>query len=607
MRDDFLIHCNRHEELRPLFSELTPLDPPAGAALRRALTQPALQCGYRFEDDELVEEMLAEVEGERGALPMLAFAAARLWDNRDREGGLLTRQACHDIGGVGGALARHAEAAIDRIGTERVPIVREIFRNLVTAEGTRAVREWDELLSVFSESESELPEEILHELIDARLLTAYEVRDEDRETTRHVEIIHESLLASWPRLVRWQTQDADAAQLRDQLRQAARTWHEHDRSDDMLWTGSAYQDFAVWRERYPGGLSDLEEAFASAMTVFASRRRRRRRIVTTAVLVLAIVLAAVFGTLWRRSVLETRRAEASKLLAIAQVQIETDPTEALAYATASLELADNYEARVFTTRALSAGPPVRVLDIRRSVGGMFWESTFSPDGRWLALAALNNENVLVYGERGGDPIILGGHVVPPTGPIRCGWSGDGLLVTGHPTEERVRVWKIPEGRAIRTIDFGQTVSWGVGEEHLIAEIGPGAWAQPGPTRLMRWKLPDGEAEDLGLVDFGVLGARQSIFHPGGEAWLYATGDGAYSRPLPIEDGAPDRVFLRPSSGGVWFGGWRRPVGIITYSEDGNIIWTMDGGTLTPGRRLPWPEANLDSGTSAVCARPDLGP
>ena len=78
---------------------------------------------------------------------------------------------------------------------------------------------------------------------------------------------------------------------------------------------------------------------------------------TTAVLVLAIVLAAVFGTLWRRSVLETRRAEASKLLAIAQVQIETDPTEALAYATASLELADNYEARVFTTRALSAGPP----------------------------------------------------------------------------------------------------------------------------------------------------------------------------------------------------------------------------------------------------------
>ena len=118
--------------------------------------QPALQCGYRFEDDELVEEMLAEVEGERGALPLLAFAAARLWEQRDRETGLLTRQAYHDIGGVGGALARHAEATIDRIGTDRIAIVRELFRNLVTAEGTRAVREWDELLSVFESESSSL-------------------------------------------------------------------------------------------------------------------------------------------------------------------------------------------------------------------------------------------------------------------------------------------------------------------------------------------------------------------------------------------------------------------------------------------------------------------
>ncbi len=148
--------------------------------LRRALVQPATTCGYRFSDDELVEEMLAEVEGERGALPLLAFAMARLWEKRDRENGLLTRQAFHDIGGVGGALARHAEETMDRIGGHRVPIVRELFRNLVTAEGTRAVREWDELLSVFDEPQHQSAEEVLRELIDARLLTSYEVREEDR-------------------------------------------------------------------------------------------------------------------------------------------------------------------------------------------------------------------------------------------------------------------------------------------------------------------------------------------------------------------------------------------------------------------------------------------
>ena len=100
MRDDFLFHCHRFASLTPVFSALTPLGPPTGAALRRALVQPALKCGYRFEDESLVDEMLAQVAGERGALPLLAFTAARLWERRDRERGLLTRAAYDEIGGV---------------------------------------------------------------------------------------------------------------------------------------------------------------------------------------------------------------------------------------------------------------------------------------------------------------------------------------------------------------------------------------------------------------------------------------------------------------------------------------------------------------------------
>ncbi len=68
MRDDFLFHCHTQPALAPIFSELTPLGPPVGGALRRTLVQPALTCGYRFEDEALADEMLREVEGERGAL-----------------------------------------------------------------------------------------------------------------------------------------------------------------------------------------------------------------------------------------------------------------------------------------------------------------------------------------------------------------------------------------------------------------------------------------------------------------------------------------------------------------------------------------------------------
>ncbi|HEY4492503.1 MAG TPA: hypothetical protein VI958_10930, partial [Acidobacteriota bacterium] len=121
MRDDFLIFCREHPPLAPIFSELTAMLPLSGEPLSRALVQPALKCGYRFEEEALVEEIITDVENERGALPLMAFAASRLWEKRDRKSGALTRQAYKEIGGVGGALAQHAERTMQRIGTEREP------------------------------------------------------------------------------------------------------------------------------------------------------------------------------------------------------------------------------------------------------------------------------------------------------------------------------------------------------------------------------------------------------------------------------------------------------------------------------------------------------
>ena len=157
MRDDYLYRCQQYEQIAPIFKDLTPLGPPTAEGLRRALKEPAARQLYRFESEMLVDRMIAEVEGERGALPLMAFAVHRLWEERDREERLLTEEAYERIGGVAGALAKHAEATLERIGFERLPIVRELFRNLVTSEGTRAVREVDELLSVFPGSGANPP------------------------------------------------------------------------------------------------------------------------------------------------------------------------------------------------------------------------------------------------------------------------------------------------------------------------------------------------------------------------------------------------------------------------------------------------------------------
>jgi WD40 repeat protein len=574
MRDDFLIRCREHEALAPVFTDLTVLLAPSGGALRRAIVQPAMTCGYRFEDDEFVEEILAEVEGERGALPLLAFALARLWERRDPGSGLLTRWSYHDIGGVAGALAQHAEATIDRIGRDRTAIVRELFRNLVTAESTRAVSEWGELLSVFEEPQRQSAEEILLELIDARLLTSYEIREEDREPTRRVEIIHESLLANWPRLVRWQTQDADAVQLRDQLRQAAKTWDDQGRSDDTLWTGSAYREFAVWRERYPGGLTEVEGAFAEAMTVFATRRKRRRRIAVTAVIAFLLAGLAVVGSFWQRSVREALRAEASKLVALAQARLDEDPTEALAFATASLELVDSQEARLFAVRALSQGPPAREAE---SPGGAWTVSSmgFSPDGGLLGTGG-HTEDVEVWSEDGSGPALLSGH--EPSQPVyHCGWISSGLLVTGLGQTDRVRVWTLPEARLIRTIEFGGVSEWQVGPHHLFAKTVEEDPSDPGEVHVLRsWRLPDGEPEVLGRVNWAALGASVSAFAPNGQAWIYSKGSASYLRPLPFAEENRGQLLARHEANvSYWHTSRHHPEQLVSGDESGEIqMWSF---------------------------------
>ena len=120
----------------------------------------------------------------------------------------------------------------------------------------------------------------------------------------------------------------------------------------------------------------------------ASRRRRiRRGAVAAAFLVLAGVSAAIAVSRHQaakarnQARAEALRAEASRLVALAQMRLADDPTEALAYATASLELADTDEARVFVMKALWQAPPSLTLPVGPPAQT---EVSFSPDGTKLA-------------------------------------------------------------------------------------------------------------------------------------------------------------------------------------------------------------------------------
>src|SRR5262249_59615654 len=106
------------------------------ADLRRILVEPARRAGYDFADPALPDEMVAEVAREPGALALLSFTAAKLWELRDRSFRQLTRAAYDSLGGVGGALALHGDAVLAAMSPSEQRLCRELFRHLVTAEPT---------------------------------------------------------------------------------------------------------------------------------------------------------------------------------------------------------------------------------------------------------------------------------------------------------------------------------------------------------------------------------------------------------------------------------------------------------------------------------------
>ncbi len=601
MREDFLYHCQPYEPLAPVFTELMPLGALSGNSLRRALVQPALRCGYRFGDEALVDEMVETVSHERAALPLLAFAASRLWQLRDREEGLLTRRAYEQIGGVGGALAQHAEATLERIGLDQVSIVRELFRNLVTSQGTRAARDRDELLSVFkladgparrrrfsgergawsgeaTETEGPTPAtgasataaRVLDELIDARLLTSYEVpAAEEGDTPGHkIEIIHESLLSSWPRLVRWRTQDTEGAQLRDELRHQAKVWRDRGRPEDLLWTGTSYREFSLWRERYPGGLTAAEEEFAQAMVARAGRQRRRRRVAIATAFTLLLIVLAVVGVSRQQAVAAARRAEAQKLLALAQVQLETSPTVALAYATSSLELFDTPEGRTFLLQALAAGPPARVLPA--GDGDQLGELAFSPDGARASIRGF--ESLRVFSRDGAtdrrlEPFPAG------RGSVFQAFDSTGRYLFGAKNEE-LRVWSLPG------LEFV--------ERQVLA---PGrTFLAPGPAGIVTVLKPDEGGMTLYKASIGrplqeidrIESDKIRIDRSG--RWLaYPSGDQVLMRSLENWSAPPHIVGAPHDVRGI---GDFVDDRIATW-EGGQIrVWSTRPGATEPVRTLP---------------------
>ncbi|HUS32508.1 MAG TPA: protein kinase [Kofleriaceae bacterium] len=377
MRDDFLMRLQR----LPGFAErlagsIHLLGTPSPNDLKRILVEPARRKGFEFDDAALVDEMVTSVQDNPSALALLSFTASQLWEQRDRAHKKLRRQVYTSLGGVGGALAQHAEETITQMAPPERELVREAFRHLVTADGTRAVIGQSELSELLGGAVA--GQRVIEKLVNARLAVTSE-----GATGLTIEITHEALLESWPRLVKWRREDAENARLRDQLRASAKQWDSSGRPRGLLWRGDVLTEYRLWRGRYRGRMTELEESFGSACLREEARGRRGRRALTwSAFLVLSTAAVVLYIFAQRARTSATHATE--KTIEVLQEQGRRDlldqrPLRAAAPLTRAYSLGGHSSALRFllATAMTSVENQGAVL---RGHEGFIRRIAFSPDG-----------------------------------------------------------------------------------------------------------------------------------------------------------------------------------------------------------------------------------
>jgi hypothetical protein len=298
MRCDFL---DRLTEDRHLSAEVTRglvlLPPMDRQGLREALIRPVEACEFRFAPPALVDRMIDALDATPGALPLLQFMAARLWELRDHDRRLLTEASYEQLGGVAGALASHADAVLAGMPARDARLARAAFLRLVTPERTRGLATLSELRQIGRSSKD--MDRVLARLVEARLLTVERGgedatpggRDEDDGV---VEIAHESLIGTWPLLARWLDENEADAVFLARLRSAATDWERSDQAAGLLWTGEAAEEARAWQQRYQGELAPAERRYLRAVLAADERSRRARRRLLGGVLALAVVASAAW-------------------------------------------------------------------------------------------------------------------------------------------------------------------------------------------------------------------------------------------------------------------------------------------------------------------------
>lgn len=436
LRDDFLARLSHGAEAQEVLSRVFVLQSPEASALRELLIKPVEAVGYAYDDPTLVPELVEAVGNESTGLPLLQFAARMLWDRRDKQRRLLCRSAYDAMGGVVGALARHAENVLEGFSPAQLWVTRELLLRLVTSEGTRQGLPRDAL----QQGLDGLAGGVVDALIEARLLAVRRGTEEGSEG--EIELAHESLIHTWSSLAQWIEDGKEELSFLGQLTQAAALWHKRGRRKEELWQGDALADALRMRSKCSSPLPVLGAEFLDAGARQAQERQRMQRWLRwagAALLVTVAVLATVAALVSARREAEALQQRATSEQETASAALARgDVMEARARLRGALEVQDSTASRALWGR-LEKEPLVWEKQLELGSGG--FSLAFSPDGKMIAATAQKTLFFLDV-ETGA---VLRSIRSEISSEKAIGFSPDGRFVHTFNSEARMRLWRVSDG------------------------------------------------------------------------------------------------------------------------------------------------------------------
>jgi WD40 repeat protein len=321
--------------------------------LRLAIEEPAARHGVLFEAG-LVDEIIRELQGQPGSLPLLQYTLDLLWAQElAKPAGLDERtlriETYRNLGGVRGALQKRAEAIYADLGArgenggaERQALARQIVLRLVDVARTDADAALRPVRRRVPMATFARPDEqtVLRVLIDEKLLVSNRTPGAaEGDAGATVEVAHEALFGCWSRLTDWISDARDSIATKNRLADDAGHWSElrgaaKGGAEDELWAGSRLEQALQRRAAGDfdvlfGGLSPDEGAFldASIRARDARRNAERRQRRTAFGVLTGFLVVAVAGLLFSNQ-LRQKAERATEEAQAATLQAEANAREA---------------------------------------------------------------------------------------------------------------------------------------------------------------------------------------------------------------------------------------------------------------------------------------